>query len=129
MPFVKVSYMEDEYDKESLTSISQTIMKALIKEFQVPKKDYFQVFSSHKKEEFFYDPHYLVRHERDHRLLYIQITCGSGRTEGQKQSLYKEIADQLYNKLHISKENVFIMLIETGLENWSFGEGLAQMIK
>lgn len=129
MPFVKVSYMEDEYDKESLTSISQTIMKALIKEFQVPKKDYFQVFSSHKKEEFFYDPHYLVRHERDHRLLYIQITCGSGRTEGQKQSLYKEIANQLYNKLHISKENVFIMLIETGLENWSFGEGLAQMIK
>lgn len=129
MPFVKVSYMEDEYDKESLTSISQTSMKALIKEFQVPKKDYFQVFSSHKKEEFFYDPHYLVRHERDHRLLYIQITCGSGRTEGQKQSLYKEIADQLYNKLHISKENVFIMLIETGLENWSFGEGLAQMIK
>lgn len=129
MPFVKVRYMEDEYDKESLTSISQTIMKALIKEFQVPKKDYFQVFSSHKKEEFFYDPHYLVRHERDHRLLYIQITCGSGRTEGQKQSLYKEIADQLYNKLHISKENVFIMLIETGLENWSFGEGLAQMIK
>lgn len=129
MPFVKVSYMEDEYDKESLTSISQTIMKALIKEFQVPKKDYFQVFSSHKKEEFFYDPHYLVRHERDHRLLYIQITCGSGRTEGHKQSLYKEIADQLYNKLHISKENVFIMLIETGLENWSFGEGLAQMIK
>ncbi|ANT55878.1 tautomerase family protein [Bacillus altitudinis] len=129
MPFVKVNYMEDEYDKESLTSISQTIMKALIKEFQVPKKDYFQVFSSHKKEEFFFDPHYLVRHERDHRLLYIQITCGSGRTEGQKQSLYKEIADQLYNKLHISKENVFIMLIETGLENWSFGEGLAQMIK
>lgn len=53
MPFVKVNYMEDEYDKESLTSISQTIMKALIKEFQVPKKDYFQVFSSHKKEEFF----------------------------------------------------------------------------
>ncbi|MCY7710998.1 tautomerase family protein [Bacillus safensis] len=129
MPFVKVSYMEDEYDKESLTSISQTIMKALMKEFQVPQKDYFQVFSSHKKEEFFYDPHYLVRHERDHRLLYIQITCGSGRTEGQKQSLYKEIADQLYNKLHISKENVFIILIETGLENWSFGEGLAQMIK
>lgn len=129
MPFVKVSYMEDEYDKESLTSISQTIMKALMKQFQVPKKDYFQVFSSHKKEEFFYDPHYLVRHERDHRLLYIQITCGSGRTEVQKQSLYKEIADQLYNKLHISKENVFIMLIETGLENWSFGEGLAQMIK
>lgn len=121
--------MEDEYDKESLTSISQTIMKALIKEFQVPKKDYFQVFSSHKKEEFFYDPDYLLHHERDHRLLYIQITCGSGRTEGQKQSLYKEIADQLYNKLHISKENVFIILIETGLENWSFGEGLAQMIK
>ncbi|AYJ91265.1 tautomerase family protein [Bacillus safensis] len=129
MPFVKVSYMENAYDTESLASVSQTIMKALMKEFQVPKKDYFQVFSSHKKEEFFYNPHYLLRHERDHRLLYIQITCGPGRTDGQKKSLYKEIADQLYCQLHISKENVFIMLYETGLENWSFGEGLAQMIK
>ena len=129
MPFVKVSYMKDEYDKESLASISQTIMKALMKEFHVPKKDYFQVFSSHNQEEFYYDPNYLLRHERDQGLLYIQITCGSGRTQEQKQSLYKEIADQLYNQLHIPKENVFIMLVETGLDNWSFGEGLAQMIK
>ncbi|AVM23023.1 tautomerase family protein [Bacillus pumilus] len=129
MPFVKVSYMENAYDKDSLASVSQTIMKALMKEFHVPEKDYFHVFSSHKKEEFYYDPHYLLRHERDHCLLYIQITCGSGRTQEQKQSLYKEIADQLYCKLNIRKENIFIMLIETGLENWSFGEGLAQMIK
>lgn len=56
MPFVKVSYMENAYDTESLASVSQTIMKALMKEFQVPKKDYFQVFSSHKKEEFFMIP-------------------------------------------------------------------------
>ncbi|APT46463.1 tautomerase family protein [Bacillus safensis] len=129
MPFVKVSYIENEYDKESLASISQTIMKALMKEFHVPEKDYFQVFSSHKKEEFYYDSNYLLRHERDHRLLYIHITCGSGRTQEQKQFLYKEIAEQLYDQLHIPKENVFIMLIETGLENWSFGEGFAQMIK
>ncbi|KPN12675.1 tautomerase [Bacillus australimaris] len=129
MPFVKVSYMEGEYDKESLASISQTIMKALMKEFHVPKKDYFQVFSSHNQGEFYYDPNYLLRHERDQGLLYIQITCGSGRTQEQKRSLYKEIANRLYNQLHIPKENVFIMLVETGLENWSFGEGLAQMIK
>lgn len=52
MPFVKVSYMEDEYDKESLTSISQTIMKALIKEFQVPKKTTFRYSVHIRKKNF-----------------------------------------------------------------------------
>ncbi|WP_423236723.1 tautomerase family protein [Clostridium acidisoli] len=39
------------------------------------------------------------------------------------------IADKLFTNCKIPKENVFIMLIETELEDWSFGEGIAQMIK
>lgn len=128
MPFVRVSYMENEHDKDSLSLVSNTIMEALMKEFNVPEKDCFQVYHSHKKEEFIYYPTYLLRNDRSNSLLYIQITCGPGRTQQQKQSLYKELANQLHNEINIPKENIFVVLVETDLENWSFGDGLAQMI-
>lgn len=49
--------------------------------------------------------------------------------KNKKKALYKNIADKLSTNCEISKENVFIMLIETELEDWSFGQGIAQMIK
>lgn len=52
MPFVKVSYMENAYDTESLASVSQTIMKALMKEFQVPKKTTFRYSVHIRKKNF-----------------------------------------------------------------------------
>ncbi|WP_240455853.1 tautomerase family protein [Virgibacillus sp. Bac332] len=57
------------------------------------------------------------------------MTCGSGRTQKQKQLLYKELSNQLSMKCNVSTEDVFVVLIETGLKNWFFGEGLAQMVK
>ncbi|MDT8715421.1 tautomerase family protein [Clostridium sp. 19966] len=129
MPFVRVNYNEEKYNKNALTLISKNILNSLIEDFNIPPKDYFQVFHSHKEEEIFYDSDYLINGTRSDGILYIQITCGSGRTKEQKKSLYKNITDKLFINCKIPKENVFIMLIETELEDWSFGEGLAQMIK
>ncbi|OOM78294.1 tautomerase family protein [Clostridium sp. BL-8] len=129
MPFVRVSYNKDKYNKKELSLISENILNSLIEKFNIPSNDYFQVFDSHKKEEIFYDENYLISKNRTDGILYIQITCGSGRTSGQKKELYRSIADKLFINCKIPKENVFIMLIETQLEDWSFGEGKAQMIK
>lgn len=129
MPFVRVSYCEEKYAKKDLPLISENILNSLIEEFNIPPKDYFQVFDSHKKEEIFYDNNYLISKTRTDGVLYIQITCGSGRTREQKKALYKNIAGRLFINCKVPKENVFIMLIENELEDWSFGEGIAQMIK
>ncbi|WP_141431055.1 tautomerase family protein [Bacillus sp. 03113] len=128
MPFVRVSYKEEQYNEKKLHLISKNILDALIEEFDVPKKDYFQVFHSHKKEEFYFDKNYLLDKNRTEQLLYIQITCGSGRTREQKQSLYKKLNDKLFLNCKVAKENIFIVLLETELEDWSFGQGYAQMI-
>lgn len=129
MPFVRVSYNEEKYNKKDLSLISKNLLNSLIEEFNVPKKDYFQVFDPHKKEEIYYDENYLISKDRTDGILYIQITCGAGRTNEQKRKLYMNIADKLFANCKVPKENVFIMLIETQLEDWSFGEGIAQMIK
>ncbi|MGG0857415.1 tautomerase family protein [Metabacillus fastidiosus] len=128
MPFIKISYHEEQYSKKDLQFISTQIMDSLIKEFDVPYDDFFQVFSSHKNGEFHFNPHYLINEKRTKKLLYILITCGIGRTIEQKKKLYNTLTENLYQNNIVAKENVFIILNEIPLENWSFGMGEAQMI-
>ncbi|WP_025685084.1 tautomerase family protein [Paenibacillus maysiensis] len=127
MPFVRVGYMEDQYTEKELPGISRCIMDALIEHFQVPAKDCFQVFHAHKQSEFYYSPDYLQVPRTD-KLLYIQITLGSGRSTEQKKSFYQRLAEFLSTECKIRPEDVFVTLVETELEDWSFGKGLAQMI-
>ncbi|KAF6582095.1 tautomerase family protein [Paenibacillus sp. EKM211P] len=127
MPFVRVGYMEQQYTEQELPGISRCIMNALIEHFQVPPKDYFQAFHAHKQNEFYYSSDYLNISRTD-KLLYIQITMGSGRTTEQKKSFYQRLAELISIKCKIRPEDVFVTLVETELEDWSFGNGLAQMI-
>ncbi|BBH23612.1 hypothetical protein Back11_49570 [Paenibacillus baekrokdamisoli] len=127
MPFVRVSYLESQYTEKELPVISQSIMSALIEHFNVPENDYFQVFHAHKKSEFYYSKDYLNVSRTD-QLLIIQITLGSGRSRDQKRSFYKRLAELLSSQCKIREEDVFVVLIETELEDWTFGKGLAQMI-
>ncbi|KAF6619113.1 MULTISPECIES: tautomerase family protein [Paenibacillus] len=127
MPFVRVGYLEQQYTEQELPGISRCIMNALIEHFQVPPKDYFQAFHAHKQSEFYYSSDYLNIFRTD-KLLYIQITMGSGRTTEQKKSFYQRLAALISIKCKIRPEDVFVTLVETELEDWSFGNGLAQMI-
>jgi 4-oxalocrotonate tautomerase len=56
----------------------------------------------------------------------IQITLASGRTVELKKALFKTIAEFLAKEQGFRKEDVFINLVETSRENWSFGNGIAQ---
>ncbi len=128
MPFIKISYHEEQYSEKDLEFISTQIMDSLIKEFDVPHDDFFQVFNSHKNEQFHFNTHYLINKKRTRKLLYILITCGIGRTIEQKKNLYNTLTECLFQNNIVTKENVFIILNETPLENWSFGMGEAQMV-
>ncbi|AJS58147.1 tautomerase family protein [Paenibacillus sp. IHBB 10380] len=128
MPFVRVSYLENKYDTQQLPIISDVIMSALIEYFNVPEDDFFQVFHAHKASEFYYSKNYLNIRRTD-GLLYIQITLKSGRSTEQKQSFYRELAERLSNTLTIRKEDVFVVLVDTEFEDWTFGNGVAQMIE
>jgi phenylpyruvate tautomerase PptA (4-oxalocrotonate tautomerase family) len=56
----------------------------------------------------------------------IQITMSAGRTLEVRKSLFKRIADLLHQEAGLRKEDIFINLVETAKENWSFGNGEAQ---
>ncbi|MGO4496387.1 tautomerase family protein [Paenibacillus sp. 2RAB27] len=108
--------------------MSRIIGSALVEYFNVPEDDVFQVFHSHKEGDFYYSPSYLGV-ERSDGLLYFQITLKSGRTTSQKKGFYSELAEQLSNQLPMRKEDVFVVLMDNEFEDWSFGNGEAQMLK
>lgn len=130
MPLVNVYYPDGQLNKEELKTISNRIHHSLIEHFKVPENDYFQMFLPYPPNQFFYDPHYLLEGEkkRTENIMHVSITCGPGRTINQKKSLYQSISKTISNHLNISTTDIFITLNETPVENWSFGQGVAQMV-
>jgi 4-oxalocrotonate tautomerase len=55
----------------------------------------------------------------------IQITLNAGRTLEARKALYASIAEKL-GRLGVRPQDVFVNLVETQKENWSFGNGIAQ---
>jgi phenylpyruvate tautomerase PptA (4-oxalocrotonate tautomerase family) len=130
MPFVQVYYPENLTNREELEKVSRKIHDSLMEHFHIPEKDYFQLFSPYPANQFFFDPTYLLQDgkRRSENMMYVSITCGPGRTIDQKKRLYQSIASGISEHLNISTTDIFITLNETPVENWSFGEGLAQMV-
>jgi phenylpyruvate tautomerase PptA (4-oxalocrotonate tautomerase family) len=131
MPLLQVYYHEGLLEKKVLKQISEQVHAHLITYFHIPKEDYFQLYIPYPSGQFFYDPNYLLPEgtKRTENLIYFALTCGPGRTFEQKKALYHAIAASVNKLTSISTADVFITLNETAAENWSFGQGLAQMVK
>ncbi|UQZ47308.1 tautomerase family protein [Bacillus sp. PK3-037] len=127
MPFVQI-HLRAGRSKVWLQKLSRTIHQSMVEEINVPEDDYFQVIRQYENSEFFYDPSYL-QVERTNELIYIHFTLKQSRTTEQKKALYHSIASRIHSQLGVRKEDVFIMLAGNQDEDWSFGNGRAQMIE
>jgi 4-oxalocrotonate tautomerase family enzyme len=69
-----------------------------------------------------YDPE-LFTMKSPYRLL-IEISMFSGRTRETKKLLYRNIVENLFEKLNINKDTVFIVINEQPLGNWGIKGGI-----
>jgi 4-oxalocrotonate tautomerase len=123
MPLVRISLKGNRSGKER-QNIGDCVHRAMVNAIQIPEGDRFQVITEHDAD-LVYDPDYLNIHRTD-GIMIIQITLASGRTVEQKKALFRTIAEFLSHEQGVRKEDVFINLVETSRENWSFGNGIAQ---
>lgn len=130
MPLVTFYYPEGLSNNEELKRVSNGIHRSLIEHFKVPENDYFQIYLPYPANQFFYHPLYLLEDgkKRTEKMIHVSITCGPGRSINQKKNLYQSIAKVISQQLNISTTDIFITLNETSAENWSFGQGLAQLV-
>ena len=124
MPLVRISLLAGKPESHK-RKVSDAVHRALVETISIPAQDRFQIITEHANADFIYDPEYLnIRRTND--LVIIQITMSAGRTLEVRKSLFKRMADLLHEEAGIRREDVFINLVETAKENWSFGNGIAQ---
>src|SRR5262249_45036533 len=126
MPLVRIDLAEGTSGQFRRT-LGDIVYKAMIDIIDVPADDKFQIITEHRAKEFNYSSSNRAS-EPSTDLVFIQITLTVGRTVQAKQAFYKEIAEQLHAQLGIRRGDVFINLVETAKENWSFGNGIAQYV-
>jgi phenylpyruvate tautomerase PptA (4-oxalocrotonate tautomerase family) len=124
MPLVRISLVAGKPESYK-RKISDAVHRALVETISIPAQDRFHIITEHANADFIYDPEYLNIH-RTNDLVIIQITMSVGRTLELRKSLFKRMADLLHEEAGIRREDVFINLVETAKENWSFGNGIAQ---
>lgn len=110
---------------EEKNTLMREIYAAMRESVDVPEDDLFISLTEHEEDEFLYGRRYLGV-ERTDALVMIRVTLSEGRKPAQKQALYQAICRRLQAAVGLRPEDVFICLVETKWENWSFGLGRAQ---
>ncbi|AXE95479.1 tautomerase family protein [Paraburkholderia terricola] len=124
MPLTRIALRAGK-PAEYRKALTDSIQRALVGTFNVPKDDVFMLLSEHEAGNLIYDRQYL-NIERSDDFVAIQLTVSNTRTLEQKRALYQRIADELAQSPGLRREDVFISLVEVDKENWSFGNGIAQ---
>lgn len=124
MPFLRISLKKD-LALQQKRAISAAVHEALVASIGIPSDDIFHIIEAHG-DNLIFNPHFMGM-ARDDGLVMIEIHLAIGRTTEKKQSLYQAIAQRLA-AVGVKPDNVFVHLVETTRDNWSFGQGLAQFV-
>ena len=124
MPLVRIDYRKGIHNDLG-NKIGAVVYRSMVETINVPEKDNFQIISEHEANGLVFDPDYLGIH-RSNGIIIIQVTLNEGRTIEMKKAFYKMVSERLHQELGLSKEDIFINLVEVKKENWSFGDGVAQ---
>lgn len=123
MPLVRIDLNAGKPAQYRQT-MGDIVYRAMVDVLKAPEDDKFQVLTEHPPGDLNVAKSYLgIKHTGDTTL--IQITLNLGRSIEQKREFYRRIADDLHAQLGLRREDVIINLVETGKENWSFGNGEA----
>jgi quercetin dioxygenase-like cupin family protein len=126
MPFVQIN-LSEELDGPARKAISASIHESLIEIFRIPADDLFQTIQAFPKDGQVFASAYLgVEHA--YPFVAIQIFCLEGRTVTMKEQLYQRIAGKIAGRTPVAAANVLIVVVENTKANWSFGNGIAQMV-
>jgi phenylpyruvate tautomerase PptA (4-oxalocrotonate tautomerase family) len=125
MPLIQIHLAKGKSPKY-IRAVTDGIHKALIKAWKIPENDRFQLVSEYKKSHFHFDKT-IWGVKRSNNVIAIYITSIERSLE-MKTNLYQELVKELGKNPKVRKEDIFVIIVHTGRENWSFGNGSAQLL-
>jgi 4-oxalocrotonate tautomerase len=127
MPLVRISLRAGK-PAAYRRAVADAVHQAMMETINVAPTSRFQIITEHAPEDLIYDPTHLGIQRTDD-VVFIQITLAAGRTPDQKRALYKRMAELLTEKVGMRPQDVFINLLDAPRENWSLGNGEAQLFQ
>jgi 4-oxalocrotonate tautomerase len=106
--------------------ISEVVYTAMIEIAKVPQRDKFQIITPHAAEQLIYPSEGYLGIDYTPGIIFIQVFWVTGRSTDVKKAFYRKIADDLHARAGVRKQDVFINLIDSAREDWSFGNGEMQ---
>jgi 4-oxalocrotonate tautomerase len=127
MPLLEIDLLEGRSEAE-LDAISDAVHEAMVATLDVPQRDRFQIITERPPRHLRFDPDYLDI-DRDEQFVLIRITLAAGRTTDAKQAFYRRLAGLLAERIGMRAENLAVLMVENGREDWSFGRGQASYVE
>jgi 4-oxalocrotonate tautomerase len=124
MPIVDISLLAGRR-AEHKQAIADAVHDAMVETLGLPEDDYFVLFHEHAPDAFYVDRGFYGIERTDDALI-VRITLRDRGTDS-KRELYRAIAGRLRDDAGVRVQDVFISLISVPNENWSFGNGEAQL--
>lgn len=107
-------------------AIAEGVHAAMVEVFGIPANDRFLILDERPAEAMLFDPTYLLDARREN-VVCVEITVAPGRATEMKRRFYQTVADNLL-AAGVRREDVFIVLHDAQRENWSVGNGEAQLL-
>ena len=127
MPLTRID-MPGGKTPEHRAAVADAVQEALHAALGVPREERFQVLAEHAPGALVIDGGYLGV-SRSPETIIVQVFLNRGRAAGLKRRFYKALAEMLQARAGLRREDLVVSLVEVGPEDWSFGNGEAQLAK
>lgn len=125
MPLARID-VSDRTSEKLVRIVSEAIYRAMVEVANVPVNDKFQVVTRHAADEIIYPNEGYLGLTYTNAIILIQVTWVEGRSTEVKKTFFQQVATEIHEKGGVRKEDVWINLVDTGREDWSFGNGEMQ---
>jgi hypothetical protein len=122
MPLTKISAPK-HLAFSKIKALAEAVQDGLVQTCNVPPKDLFQLISRFDAAEMILDPTF-GGVSRSADACIAEITFLSGRTDDQKRSLFKYIAEKAASA-GFRTDDIMVALTENTRMDWSLGQGVA----
>ncbi|WP_121610171.1 tautomerase family protein [Mesobacillus foraminis] len=125
MPLLKFDIIEGR-DEHSLKQLLDAAHRAMVKAFDVPERDRYQIVHQHPAHEMIIEDTGLG-FNRSKDMVIISVTSKQ-RTNEQKVRLYEYLVKELGESCGIAPNDIMISIVTNEDADWSFGMGEAQFL-
>ena len=125
VPLVRIDISKTA-SRERVRDVGNAVYNAMIRVANMPNYDKFQVVTRHEPDEIVYPEEGYLGIDYTPDLIIIQVTWVGGRSTEVKKKFYQHIADEIHARQGVRKQDIWISLVDSGREDWSFGNGEMQ---